>query len=86
MVARVIVAMRKWLRIVGAERNGRTAIPHRHGKYVDLLQDERNSVSLRRTDLYDNQPSLWSRSGYSGAICESCGDVNGSELRGLRAQ
>ena len=27
MMARVIVAMRKWLRIVGAERYGLTAIP-----------------------------------------------------------
>ena len=26
------VAMRRWLRIVGAERSGRTAISHQHGK------------------------------------------------------
>ncbi len=36
-VARMIVAKRRWLRIVGAERDGRTAVSHRHGQYVDLL-------------------------------------------------
>ncbi len=30
-IARVVMAMRIWLRIVGAERSGRTAISHRHG-------------------------------------------------------
>ena len=35
-VAHSDVAMKKWLSIVGAERSGRTAVPHRHGKIVDL--------------------------------------------------
>ena len=35
-VAHSDVAMKKWLCIVGAERSGRTAVPHRHGKIVDL--------------------------------------------------
>ena len=30
-MARVIVAMEKWLNTVGAERDGRTAVSHRHG-------------------------------------------------------
>ena len=35
-MARMIVAKRKRLRIVGAVRNGPTAISHQHGKVVDL--------------------------------------------------
>ena len=36
-MARTDVAMKKWLSIVGAERSGRTAVSHRHGKFVDIL-------------------------------------------------
>ncbi len=33
-MARTAVAMRRWLNIVGAERIGRTAVSHRHGKVM----------------------------------------------------
>ena len=46
-VAHSDVAMKKWLRIVGAERSGRTAVPHRHGKSVDLYSAQLFSAFLR---------------------------------------
>ena len=44
-MARVIVAMEKWLNTVGAERSGRTAVSHRHGKLWIIILDV-NSMSL----------------------------------------
>ena len=38
-VARTDVAMKKWLSIVGAaKRDGRTAVSHQHGTFVDSIQ------------------------------------------------
>ena len=38
MMARIDVAKRRRLRIVGAaKRDGQTAISHQHGKFVDLI-------------------------------------------------
>ncbi len=34
--ARIVMAVGMWLRIVGAERSGRTAVSHRHGLFVDI--------------------------------------------------
>ena len=47
-MARMIVAKRKRLRIVGAERNGPTAISHRHGKLWIFNKHGCSACFLRR--------------------------------------
>ena len=51
-MGRIVVAVKKWLGIVGAESDGQTAVAHQHGQHVDFTFNEAE-MSLEQTYLCD---------------------------------
>ena len=51
-MARIVVAVKKWLGIVGAESDGQTAVAHQHGLYVDFTSNG-TVISFKQICLRD---------------------------------